>query len=211
MRSRPCRSRRRATLLALLASACAASLAVVTPANARTYFVSGHQIITATTVSMRGGLIGSWTGTTTTFEQPVPTLPLLFRVTGTERFEGCLNRHGDASCRHDPKGTLAFYNDTWGQVSPPTEPNVYPSVWGACVHPITMGTGAFAGAEGVLTMIDTYAPGGVYLNTRYDGNIILPDQNAADAPQALSGSPAQADAAPQAQAAAAPQGGCGSR
>jgi hypothetical protein len=160
---------------------------------------------------MRGGLLGTWTSTSSTpFEQPVPSDPLLLRVTGMERFDGCLNRHRDWSCRHDPEGSLTFYNDTWTQYSEPA-PEVYAGVWGACVHPITSGTGAFAGAQGVITMIDTFAPGGVYLNTRYDGNIVLPGQGGATAPpQALSGPPAQSSAAPPARAAAPPRSGCAS-
>ena len=33
-------------------------------------------------------------------------------------------------------------------------------VWGTCTHPITGGTGAFAGATGVLAMVDTPTPAG---------------------------------------------------
>ena len=111
---------------------------------------------------------------------------------------------------------MTFYNDTWLQYAGTAEAPVF--VWGACVHPITSGTGAFAGAQGVLTMIDTPTPRGP-VSTRYDGNIILADQaGAAAPPQALSGPPAQSAAAPLAQSAAAPlaqsaaapRRGCGS-
>jgi hypothetical protein len=194
--------------------AIAAGLAVAAPAGARTYFVSGQQIPVGdgSTATMRGGLLGTWTSTSVpVIEQPVGELPLLFRVTGTERFDGCLNRHRDWSCRHDPKGSLTFYNDTWVQYASPA-PEVFAGVWGACVHPITSGTGAFAGAQGVITMIDTFAPGGVYNNPRYDGNIVLPDQSdAAAPPQSLSGPPAQSDGAPPARAAGAPPSGCAAR
>src|SRR3954447_3130661 len=63
------------------------------------------------------------------------------RARCTERFDGCLNRHRDWSCRHDPQGSLTFYNDTWIQYSEPAL-EVYAGIWGACVHPITSGTGA---------------------------------------------------------------------
>jgi hypothetical protein len=205
---------RRPTLATLLVLAVATGWAVAAPAGARTYFVSGQQIPAAdgSTATMRGGLIGTWTSTSVpVFEQPVGELPLLVRVTGAERFDGCLNRHRDWSCRHDPKGSLTFYNDTWGQYAEPA-PEVFEGVWGACVHPITSGTGAFAGAQGVITMIDTFAPGGVYLNTRYDGNIVLSDQSdAAAPPQALSGPSTPSDAAPPARAAGSPPSGCAAR
>jgi len=203
MCSRPRRFCRRATLPAVLALACAAVLALVAPAGARTFFVSGHQIPADQTTLMRGGLLGTWTVTDITLpvEQPISAIPLLGRVTGTESFVGCLNRHRDWSCRHDPKGTLTFYMDTWGLATPQYTPENPLSFWGACVHPVISGTEDFAGAQGVITMIDTYTPDGVYIDTRYDGNIILPDKGGAAAPpQALSGPPAQSAAAPLARA-----------
>ncbi|HEY6886986.1 MAG TPA: hypothetical protein VI300_04375, partial [Solirubrobacter sp.] len=157
----------------MLALAVVVGLALAAPARARTYFVSGQQLPVGDTLTMRGGLIGTWTTTSVTaISAPIPALPLAYQLIGTERFEGCLNRHRDWSCRHDPKGSLTFYMDTWLQDSVP-DPDVFSGVWGACVHPITSGTGAFAGAQGVITMLDTYAPGGVYIDTRYDGNLIL--------------------------------------
>jgi hypothetical protein len=211
MCSRPRRFRRRPTLPAVLALVCAAGLALAAPAGARTFFVSGHQIPAGQTTLMRGGLLGTWTVTDAApFELPVSQLPLMFRVTGTESFVGCLNRHRDWSCRHDPKGTLTFYMDTWGLVTPQFTPEVPLLMWGACVHPVTSGDGAFKDAQGVITMIDTYTPDGVYIDTRYDGNIILPDKGGAAAPpQGLSGPPAQSSAAPLARAARASHHGCG--
>src|SRR3954451_11457418 len=115
MRCSARRARRRRTRPALLALACAASLAVAAPAGARTYFVSGQQIpVDEATATMRGGLLGTWTSTgVTAIDAPIAEQPLLYHVIGTERFDGCLNRHRDRSCRHEPKGTLTFYNDTW--------------------------------------------------------------------------------------------------
>jgi hypothetical protein len=195
----------------LLLLACAAAAAVTAPAGARTYFVSGQQIpVNETTSTMRGGLLGTWTlNDDTHLDTTLLQLAPLYHLIGTERFDGCVNRHRDWSCRHDPKGSLTFYNDLWLRYSG-TNPEAVP-VWGACAHPITAGTGAFAGAQGVIMMIDTYRPGGVYVDTRYDGNIILPDPDGPGAPpQALSGRSVQAAAAPPARAAAAPRWGCGS-
>lgn len=211
MCSRPRRFRRHPTLPVRLALACAAGLALAAPVGARTFFVSGHQIPADQTTLMRGGLLGTWTVTDfTPIEQPISAIPLLGRVTGTERFVGCLNRHRDWSCRHDPKGTLTFYMDTWGLATPQYTSEKPLLVWGACVHPVIAGTDDFAGAQGVITMIDTYTPDGVYIDTRYDGNIILPDKGGAAAPpQAISGSSAQTSAVPLARAARASHHGCG--
>ena len=44
-------------------------------------------------------------------------------------------------------------------------------VWGACTHPITAGTGAFAEATGTLLMVDRPTPNGV--ETRYVGTVTL--------------------------------------
>lgn len=212
MCSRSRRPRRRPTLPAVLALTCAAALALAAPAGARTFFVSGHQIPADQTSLMRGGLLGTWTVTPPflPYEQPVSQVPLLLRFPGTESFVGCLNRHRDSSCRHDPKGTLTFYMDTWFLATPQATPENPLGVWGACVHPVISGTEDFAGAQGVITMIDTYTPDGVYIDTRYDGNIILPDKGGAAAPpQALTGPPAQSAAAPLARAARAPHHGCG--
>src|SRR3954452_12665162 len=159
MRSRPRHRRRRPTLPALaVALAAAAAVAVAAPAGARTYFVSGHQFpVDETTFTMRGGLLGTWTlNDDTHLDTGLLQLAPLYHFIGTERFDGCLNRGRDWSCRHDPKGSLTFYNDTWLRYSG-TNPEAVP-LWGACVHPITSGTGAFAGAQGVIAMIDTYRP-----------------------------------------------------
>lgn len=197
------RRRRRATLLAVTCTAAAA--AVATPASANTYFVSGQQIVidqTTGTAAMHGGLIGIWTYTSEpTFLSDYP----LYHYTGTEHFEGCLNRHRDLSCRHDPRGTLTFSYDAWASYSAPSEAGFS---WGACVHPVTSGTGAFSGAQGVITMIDTPTPSGVL--TRYDGNIVLPNTAAsAGVPPAVEGLFARSAAAPLARALDAPRLGCG--
>ena len=52
--------------------------------------------------------------------------------------------------RRRPAGTLSFRFLYWGKFGPETR-----SIWGSCWHPVTGGTGDFAGAEGVLTMVDT--------------------------------------------------------
>ncbi len=113
---------------------------------------------------MRGGLVGRWT--ITAFEElaHVPAVPRL----GTGAFEGCLDRRGDRSCKGDPSGTLSFTFEYWALFGSEDPASL---VWGACWHPITSGTGEFAGAQGVIQMVDT--PTGDGVKTTYIGNLTL--------------------------------------
>ena len=156
---------------AVLAS-CAAAIAVASPAAANTYKVSGKQIAVdaeAGTFKMKGGLLGDWA--ITSFEE-IGTSPY-YHAKGTELFTGCLDRRRDRSCKGDPSGTLSFTMEYWalfGSADPAS------LVWGACFHPIVSGTGAFAGAQGVIQMVDTPARAGV--TTGYIGNLSLKGQGA---------------------------------
>jgi hypothetical protein len=157
--------RRRHIAWALLA--CSAAMMFAVPAAAKTYKVSGRQIAVDADngiFKMRGRLIGSWK---VTAFQPLATSPL-FHAQGTELFDGCLNRGRDHSCKGDRKGTLTFSFDYWALFASADPSSL---VWGACVHPVVSGTRAFAGAQGVITMIDTPTARGV--STRYDGNLVL--------------------------------------
>jgi hypothetical protein len=147
--------------------AIAVAMGFVAQADAKSYRVQGKQVVVdenAGTYTMRGGLIGDWA--VTSFEEDAGGV--LFRAHGTETFSGCLNRGHDRSCKGDPKGTLEFtfeYSALFGSADPSS------LVWGACLHPIVSGAGAFAGAQGVLTMVDHPTPEGV--KTRYIGSITL--------------------------------------
>ena len=44
-------------------------------------------------------------------------------------------------------------------------------MWGTCWHPVVSGTGAFAGARGVLAFVDSPTSKGV--STRYIGSLTL--------------------------------------
>jgi hypothetical protein len=151
-----------------LALACATTLLIAAPATAATYRVAGKSVTVdaeAGLSAMRGGLIGDWV--TTSFEL-VETSPLV-RGQGRETFEGCLNRNRrDRSCKGDPAGTLALTFDYVGAFASPDPASL---IWGSCLHPIVSGTGAFAGAQGVIAMVDMPTPDGVV--TRYEGTIIL--------------------------------------
>ena len=145
----------------------AAALALAAPAAAGTHRVSGKQIpvdADAGTSKMRGGLVGSWT--TTSFEE-VARSPF-FHARGTEKFKGCLDRRRDRSCKNDPAGTLSFTFEYWGLFASADPESL---VWGACWHPVVSGSGDFAGAEGVIQMLDT--PTGEGVKTTYIGNVTL--------------------------------------
>ena len=152
----------------VLVLACAAALAIAAPATATTYRVAGKQILVdeaSGLAAMQGGLIGDWV--TTSFEL-LETSPLV-RGRGTETFEGCLNRNRrDRSCKGDPAGTLSFTFEYFGAFASPDPASL---IWGSCVHPIVAGTGAFAGAQGVIAMVDMPTPAGAV--TRYEGTITL--------------------------------------
>ena len=148
-----------------MAIAAAAGLTLPAAAPATTVKVSGTQTVVdeaAGTFKMAGSLVGDWA--TTSFH--VLAKAPLYRARGTERFTGCLDTGRDGSCSGDPAGTVRFaftYSAKFGPGNPPA------LVWGACMHPVSGGTGAFAGARGVITMVDTATPTGV--ETSYIGNL----------------------------------------
>jgi hypothetical protein len=150
--------------------AVAAALTLAAPAGAATaYQVSGTQTVvdeTAGTYKMHGSLVGDWSFTSYT---EIATSPI-YRAKGTELFSGCLDVRRDGSCKGDPSGTLQFKFKYWAQFDAQGG-----LVWGTCTHPITGGTGAFAGATGVLAMVDTPTPQGV--STSYIGNVTLRGSN----------------------------------
>ena len=158
------RTWRRRTAPLLLAIAAALALAASASA-ATTYQVSGKQIVVdeaAGTYTMQGGLIGDWAITSFTEIAKAP----LYKGKGTELFAGCLDVKHDGSCKGDPSGKLRFTFRYWASFDAQGG-----LIWGSCWHPITGGTGAFAGATGVLTMVDTPTAQGV--STSYIGNVTL--------------------------------------
>jgi len=159
------RKLRRSAALALAVAGVALAFAGQAGA-ATTYTVSGGQTVVDESKGifrMSGGLIGDWVTTSYT---ELGTSPL-YRAKGTELFTGCLDRARDGSCgAHDPSGTLSFSFRYWAQFEPDGQ-----LVWGACAHPITDGTGAFAGASGLIVMVDRPTPSGV--ETRYAGTITV--------------------------------------
>jgi hypothetical protein len=146
--------------------AATAALALATSASAATtYQVSGKQTVVdeaAGKYAMHGGLVGDWTFTSYTEIAKTP----IYRAKGTELFSGCLDVARDGSCAGDPSGKLRFSFRYWAQFGAGDA-----LVWGSCLHPVTGGTGAFAGATGVLAMVDSPTPQGV--KTSYIGHVTL--------------------------------------
>src|SRR3954454_4112680 len=167
----PRRSQRRSSCRALVLGAIGVFV-FAAPAAAGSHRVSGSQIAVDEAngvFKMTGSLVGDWN--VTKFDQSAAT-PLV-RATGTELFKGCLDLHGDGCGSGDPKGTLSL---TFSYEALFASPDPASLVWGSCLHPIASGTGGFAGAKGVLAMVDTPTPTGV--RTAYIGNVTLPDHRA---------------------------------
>jgi hypothetical protein len=108
-----------------------------------------------TSYSIAGGLVGCWYTDTLNVRgagQPSGTV----QATGTEHFVGCLDLDGDGACvTGDPSGTLSFSFQFSGKFDPVTGAEIH----GRCHHPITSGTGDFAGATGVITFKDDVTNG----------------------------------------------------
>jgi hypothetical protein len=156
----------RSPIVGMLAAGLAV-LALAAPAAATTYRVAGKQLTVdenAGKFKVNGSLVGDWT--ITRFDTLAKS-PLL-RAKGTERFKGCLDVRRDGCGGSDPTGTLSFsftYEALFASADPAS------LVWGSCRHPIVSGTGGFAGAKGVIAMVDTPIGGGV--STSYIGNVTL--------------------------------------
>lgn len=155
------------TRVAALLAGAGATLALAGAADAATYRVAGEQVaidVEAGKYKMLGGLRGQWTFTA--FDD-LATSPY-HEAQGTEQFKGCIDRRRDRSCKGDPSGTLSFTFHYWavfGSADPES------LIWGSCWHPVVAGTGDFAGAQGVLTMVDS--PGRSGVKTAYIGTLRL--------------------------------------
>ena len=157
----------RAKLLTAVAVAAVVAASAAVPAFAVTYQVSGQQIFDSPDGSkahVTGGLLGQWLGTS--FKQ-LAAKPLI-RARGTERFVGCIDVARDGNCTGDPFGSLRLSFLYWAK--PGSQPNTV--AWGSCYHPVLSGTGAFKGATGVLTMVDTPLADGTF-RTDYIGNVTV--------------------------------------
>jgi hypothetical protein len=114
---------------------------------------------------MHGSLVGPWQ--ITSFK-PVYASSTQFAANGTEVFSGCLDSNRNGTCDPgEPTGTLRFSAKFWGELDPITKEETR----GGCFHAVAGGTGDFAQAKGVLSMIDT--PVGKDVKTTYRGELQL--------------------------------------
>lgn len=112
----------------------------------------------------RAALIGYWR--TTSFLIGVLTPSGVVTGTGTEEFEGCLDANGDGSCGADERtGSLSFSFESSAKYDLVT----FAEQHGRCHHPITGGTGDFAGATGGVHFTDDPLTGCAY----YSGHVAL--------------------------------------
>ena len=144
----------------------------------RTVHVSGSQtpLKNPLNFDVTGDLVGTWY---TLSVVPTTTKPTLEVFTGNEVFKGCLDRRGDGKCgRRDLSGTLTFDYIAWESYDA-----AHNLIKGQCTHPVTGGTGDFAGSRGVISIHDT--PVGDEVKSVYRGDIELnavpSEKSAADA------------------------------
>jgi hypothetical protein len=166
--------------LAVIATLAAATSAAAIPVSGEQFLVSGKQTLLnrkAETFEMHGGMVGSWK--ITSFKE-VASQPV-FRGKGTELFKGCVDRQLDGSCAGDPSGTMTFSFRYWAKVDKQDKVKL-----GTCAHPVTGGTGNFAGASGFLIMVDTPIKKAPFIKTEYEGVITL----SGSLPSARLGAPA---------------------
>jgi hypothetical protein len=150
--------RSRIGLVVVLAAALViAAMAAATPAGAaRAVLVSGAQVASPGepegTFDNSGSLIGRWT--TTSFEvrsESVSGNVYTLVGTGTEHFVGCLDLDRSGACgQGDAQGTLDFSFVFRGTYDATT----FAQLSGACIHPVTAGTGDFARTRGVIAYRD---------------------------------------------------------
>ena len=158
-----------------LTMACAGSVpAVAHPPHgeaghgkARTVRVTGQQIpvdVEKGQYVMRGGLVGTWRYMPRAVLHDEKTL---YAEAGVEVFNGCIDRRRNGTCDgRDPRGELHLAFLYWASFD--LEGNL---IRGQCVHPVTGGKDAFAGARGRLDMVDW--PAGDEVRTTYRGHLVL--------------------------------------
>lgn len=114
------------------------------------------------TYTMSGDLIGDWY--TTSFDVLGFTPSGAMRGAGTELFDGCYDADGSGACDgDDPTGTMTFSFTYTGRFDTTTGALRH----GRCHHPVTGGTGGFAGVSGVLSFHDDPVTG----CSSYKGNL----------------------------------------
>jgi hypothetical protein len=137
-------------------------------AKPRAVDVRGRQIpvdVDAGKYRMEGDLVGEWLYLPQT--PPLHQSDTLYVEAGLEVFTGCIDRNRDRRCGNgDVRGELRTAFLYWSSFDLDGD-----LIKGQCVHPVTGGRGAFAGARGRLDMVDRPVRNGV--RTTYWGTIVL--------------------------------------
>jgi hypothetical protein len=98
--------------------------------------------------AMNGGLLGIMV--VTGFEVRNISTAGVLTASGTERFIGCLDLDGSATCEPgEPTGSIDFTFSYSGKFMPD-----FSLIRSRCHHPMVSGTGDFADVEGVLTFAE---------------------------------------------------------
>jgi len=142
-----------------------AAVALASTAQASSIKVSGVQSAQQADGSylMTGSLIGVWW--TTGFYVKGYQVSGGVQGGGTEMFAGCLDADSSGACGSgDPTGTIDF-EFTFSSKYDPTFTTL---LHGRCHHPVTGGTGDFAGVSGVLDFTDDPATGCSYYRGHLD-------------------------------------------
>jgi hypothetical protein len=113
---------------------------------------------------MRGDLVGTWSVLSGKYLHKSPTLIVL---SGKERFTGCVDENHDKKCSSGERaGRMGFAYLYWASFD-----RAGNLIRGQCTHPVTGGTRGFAGARGLLHMVDR--PVGDGVRTTYRGRLVL--------------------------------------
>jgi hypothetical protein len=163
-----------AAILAAASLAATASAAAATN-GAAPITVRGTQTIVNEAkgkFAMQGDLLGSWN--VTAFTTNYQGSDGQFVGSGKELFRGCRDVDRNGACdTGEPKGTIRFSFIYWASY----KPNTTQLIKGECVHPVLSGTGDFAGAKGIIHMVDRPTAGGV--KTTYKGTLTYPGSSSA--------------------------------
>lgn len=116
---------------------------------------------------MHGSLVGKWN--TTAFKINYQGPDGEFVGSGKESFGGCHDADANGTCdAGEPTGTLRFTFVYWANYNPKTQALLR----GACVHPVSGGTGGFRNVKGIIHMVDR--PVGKDVKTTYSGSLLFP-------------------------------------
>jgi hypothetical protein len=147
--------------------ALAIGLALIAVPTAEALDVKGHQtqVGRGAKYEMTGGLNGKWKVTHFLVRRRGP----LYKVTGRERFNGCVDVARDGSCNGDPTGKLEFRFRYWERFNDDGGIDL-----GTCAHRIVDSSDGLAGTTGFLMMVDLPTATAAGYKTIYEGFLDVP-------------------------------------